>query len=105
MSVSIEEIIETLQHTHLVSSLPCDRTYMLEEIAREYLDKLKGGNMGYPVDLDQLSENSLREELDKRKKLREEGKCDYCERFPSTEPCRYPHRHYDERIVSSSNSD
>jgi len=49
--------------------------------------------MGYPVDLDDLSEAQLIKELNRRYDLREKGLCDYCERPVSTVVCRYAERH------------
>jgi hypothetical protein len=49
--------------------------------------------MSYPKSLDEYSEADLLGELAKRKRLREAGKCDYCERPYKTSPCRFPERH------------
>lgn len=49
--------------------------------------------MGYSKDLDEYDEQELRNELDRRRKLREQGICDYCNKDGSTSPCKFPHRH------------
>lgn len=50
--------------------------------------------MGYPRDLDEYTEEELLEELAQRKKLRAEGKCDYCQRAGGTPPCKFTERHH-----------
>jgi hypothetical protein len=55
--------------------------------------------MGYPRDLDEYTEDELIDELNKRIGLHEKGKCGYCERKPTTTPCKFPDRHHDKRIV------
>lgn len=49
--------------------------------------------MSYRLDLDEMPESKLREELRRRRQLRREGKCDYCERPFSTSACKFPERH------------
>jgi hypothetical protein len=50
--------------------------------------------MSYPVDLDEYDEERLRGEIDRRRKLRAQGLCDYCERRQDATPaCKFPHRH------------
>jgi hypothetical protein len=49
--------------------------------------------MGLLRSLDEHTEADLLGELAKRKRLREEGKCDYCERSYKTSPCKFPGRH------------
>ena len=49
--------------------------------------------MSYRLDLDEMSEEKLLAELFRRSKLRAQGLCDYCGRLPSTNPCKFPHRH------------
>lgn len=49
--------------------------------------------MSFLLDLDEMSEERLQRELDRRKALRAKGLCDYCERPPSSTPCRFPDRH------------
>ncbi len=46
-----------------------------------------------PKPLDAYSEDSLRTELRRRKKLQDLGLCDYCERGPDTRHCQFPSRH------------
>lgn len=49
--------------------------------------------MSYPVDLDEYQGQKLTDELNRRKALRAQGLCDYCER-PTTQPaCKFPIRH------------
>lgn len=55
--------------------------------------------MSYPIDLDEYSEDRLKGELARRKKLRAKGLCDYCERSWETKPCAQSDRHSDSRIV------
>lgn len=45
------------------------------------------------MSIENLTEEQLLEELIKRYKLREEGKCDYCGNLITEEPCRFPERH------------
>lgn len=45
------------------------------------------------MSLDEMSEDRLQRELDRRKELRAKGLCDYCERPPQSTPCRFPQRH------------
>ena len=49
--------------------------------------------MHYTPVLDSISEEHLVAEIERRKRLRANGLCDYCERSPDTTPCRYPERH------------
>lgn len=49
--------------------------------------------MSYPRSLDEYTEAELLGELAKRKRLREDGKCDYCGRGYAVSPCRFPERH------------
>lgn len=49
--------------------------------------------MGYPLDLDEYEEERLIEEINRRVRLQEQGLCDYCERSPDTDPCKFPERH------------
>ena len=44
------------------------------------------------LDLDEYDESKLLAELERRKKLRDEDKCDYCGRDVDP-PCRFPTRH------------
>lgn len=48
--------------------------------------------MGYPH-LDEISEERLTAELTRRKRLRWQGLCDYCERHSDTPSCKFPDRH------------
>jgi hypothetical protein len=49
--------------------------------------------MSLPRSLDEVTEAELLGELAKRKRLREAGKCDYCERPYKMSPCKFPGRH------------
>lgn len=49
--------------------------------------------MSFLLDLDEIPEERLVAELERRKQLRSEGKCDYCERDVNTSSCKFPHRH------------
>ena len=49
--------------------------------------------MSYRLDLDEMSEEKLLEELNRRQKLRQAGLCDYCGREPGTTSCKFPERH------------
>jgi hypothetical protein len=44
-------------------------------------------------DLDEYTEGQLQNELARRRALRNSGLCDYCQRAPETEPCKFPERH------------
>lgn len=49
--------------------------------------------MSYPRDLDEINEAELLGELERRRKVRASGCCDYCG-VPSNGPtCRFPERH------------
>lgn len=50
--------------------------------------------MSYPLDLDEIEEEKLREELTRRTELRLAGKCDYCGRLPTEPSCKFPERHH-----------
>ena len=54
--------------------------------------------MSYPLDIDEYTSAQLRGELRNRRKLRREGKCDYCGRDPSLPPCKFPERHQEPKI-------
>lgn len=45
------------------------------------------------LDLDDFSDQHLVDELARRKRLRDNGMCDYCKRFGDDAPCKYPKRH------------
>lgn len=50
--------------------------------------------MSYPVDLEEMDEQRLRDEIARRDAARAEGKCDYCGRWLGQLPfCRFPERH------------
>ena len=49
--------------------------------------------MGYPQDLDEMSDEKLKEELLTRSSRRNAGYCDYCNRRGDTSPCNFPDRH------------
>lgn len=57
--------------------------------------------MGYPRSLDEITDRELTQEIERRKKLRAAGKCDYCERDNSTDPCKFPERHFQDRVNQS----
>lgn len=47
-----------------------------------------------PRSLDEIPELRIRREIERRAKLRSQGKCDYCGRVCGAEPvCKFPHRH------------
>lgn len=50
--------------------------------------------MSYHVDLDEYTELQLLDELERRKKVRKRGLCDYCG-MPrkTTASCKFPERH------------
>lgn len=50
--------------------------------------------MGYQLDLDEMSSESLLEELHRRKADHAKGLCDYCHRPVGVKPsCKFPERH------------
>jgi len=49
--------------------------------------------MGYPLDLDEISDEKLLGELQRRASLRIRGLCTYCERPGKTSTCKFPDRH------------
>ena len=49
--------------------------------------------MSYRLDLDEQDEAKLVGEIERRQGLRARGLCDYCERKPDTNPCKFPGRH------------
>lgn len=56
--------------------------------------------MGYPGELNEISEGRLVHELIRRMKQRQEGNCDYCERPEGCEPvCTFVHRHNLEKRI------
>lgn len=55
--------------------------------------------MSYPRDLEEYNEHELMTELERRRRLHAEGKCDYCGRRGDTNPCRFEHRHLAARRV------
>lgn len=46
-----------------------------------------------PIDLNEYEERRLVGEIDRRASLRAVGLCDYCEREPSMNTCKFPERH------------
>lgn len=49
--------------------------------------------MGYSKSIDEFTDLELAQEIEKREKMRAEGKCDYCYQ-PNTAPvCKYSARH------------
>lgn len=49
--------------------------------------------MSYHKDLDEYTEQQLKNELERRRSLRDEGKCDYCQQLGNTTDCKFPERH------------
>ena len=49
--------------------------------------------MSDPVELNEIHEDMLWEEIERRRMARIEGLCDYCGREPSTPECQFPMRH------------
>lgn len=47
----------------------------------------------YPKDLDEMDEEQLVAELNRRAKLRAKGRCDYCGQHYSAPSCKLPERH------------
>lgn len=54
--------------------------------------------MSYPLDLDEMGEDRIKIELAQRERRRAAGRCDYCDRPPSSPACKFPRRHTDKRI-------
>ena len=48
--------------------------------------------------LDEYDEEELKDELVRRKNMRVNGYCDYCEHEPTEPFCKFPQRHKDRRI-------
>jgi hypothetical protein len=49
--------------------------------------------VSYPKDLDEYTDEQLREELERREKATESGLCGYCGRLPTEPACKFPERH------------
>lgn len=49
--------------------------------------------MGYPKTLDEHSTEDLVSELMRRQQSRAAERCDYCDRLPDTDACKFPDRH------------
>ncbi len=49
--------------------------------------------MGYPLGLDEITEEKLVDELNKRLEKRSLGVCDYCFRLPTEPTCKFQDRH------------
>lgn len=49
--------------------------------------------MMYPKDLDEYTQHELERELERRRRLRAEGFCDYCLRRSHLPSCKFPDRH------------
>jgi hypothetical protein len=49
--------------------------------------------VSYHKELDEYTEQQLLDELERRRSLRDEGKCDYCQRLGNTTDCKFPERH------------
>lgn len=58
--------------------------------------------MGFPKDIDEMTESELRGELTLRADRRAKGWCDYCCREPHEKSCRFPKRHNDPRIAAKA---
>lgn len=56
--------------------------------------------MGYPTSLDEMDEEKLRAEIDRRGRLRRDGKCDYCERPPTAPTCKFEDRHTGQHVTT-----
>src|SRR5262245_59308929 len=51
-------------------------------------------DVSYRTDLDEYSEATLKAELARRRELRKNGRCDYCQRPEGVSPCcKFPDRH------------
>jgi hypothetical protein len=50
-------------------------------------------DMSYPRDLDEIPTAELEQELETRRQLQMQGRCDYCGRLPTEPPCKFPQRH------------
>jgi|HubBroStandDraft_2_1064218.scaffolds.fasta_scaffold25282_5 hypothetical protein len=51
-----------------------------------------------PKPLEEIGEQLLTMELQRRERARESGVCDFCGHGPQTKQCRFPRRHHDPRI-------
>lgn len=49
--------------------------------------------MSYPRDIDEYTTEELVGEIMLRQKRRYRERCDYCDRLPDTDPCKFPARH------------
>lgn len=49
--------------------------------------------MSFQKDIDEYTEKELNDELERRNQLRDQGKCDYCQQYGNTPPCKFPERH------------
>lgn len=49
--------------------------------------------MTYPRSLDEYGDDELKAELERRAKLKKDGRCTYCERSTTSSACRFPERH------------
>ena len=58
-----------------------------------YLVEQRGDPVSYPRDLDEFTEEELREKLARREECRARGVCDYCEKNGNAPKCRFPRRH------------
>ena len=54
--------------------------------------------MSYPKALDEFTDLELAQELQKREKMRSEGKCDYCYRPNTTSVCKHADRHLQDLV-------
>ena len=49
--------------------------------------------MNYPRVLDEYSDDEPLDEIKRRQKAREKGRCDCCRQARTAQPCRFPERH------------
>lgn len=49
--------------------------------------------MSYPIDLDEMDEDDLVAEIQRRKLMRSMGRCDYCGSKDRSRKCKMPMRH------------
>lgn len=58
--------------------------------------------MSYPRDLDEIPTVELKQELETRRQLQMQGRCDYCGRSPTEPPCKFPKRHRAHHGISTA---
>lgn len=49
--------------------------------------------MSYPRALDEYASEELVDEIMRRQARRHSQRCDYCDRLPGTDACKFPDRH------------